>query len=129
MFRTTHGRYANWWIMPSSPHRIRSVSENLRRMRHSCAHLLAAAVYELFPGVKFGVGPAIDDGCFYDIQLDQMIKHEDLEAIEQRMRDIAKRNLRFEHFELPVSDARDFLMQQGQPFKLELVDLLQTHGT
>ncbi len=77
--------------------RVRIVTEKdpeaLRLYRHSTAHLLAAAVLELFPGTQCGIGPALDDGFYYDFVVQRPFVPEDLAAIEQRMREIAARDL------------------------------------
>src|SRR5215469_269535 len=101
----------------------------LHRMRHSCAHVMAAAVHALWPNARFGVGPAIANGFFYDIALDHELKLEDLPRIEEKMREIKKAKLPFERIELPIDDAIEFMAKHGQPFKVELLNLLKTQGS
>ncbi len=91
-------------------------------LRHSAAHLLASAVAELYPGSKFGTGPHIEHGFYYDIDLPDPVSAEDLPAIEARMRQIAKRNLRFEHKVLSQADALQWAEESGQPYKVELIE-------
>ena len=81
-------------VTPNSP-------EALELYRHSTAHLLAAAVTALFPETQCGIGPPIEDGFFYDFIVDRPFVPEDLEAIEQKMIEIAKRNLRYERKMIP----------------------------
>jgi threonyl-tRNA synthetase len=91
-------------------------------MRHSAAHVLAEAVLDLFPGTKLGIGPVIDDGFYYDFQLPRALKPDDLPAIEARMRQSIAADHPFELSELPPADARAFLAERDQPFKVEIVD-------
>ncbi|HKO06376.1 MAG TPA: threonine--tRNA ligase, partial [Alphaproteobacteria bacterium] len=67
----------------------------LHRMRHSCSHLMAAAIQQLWPQARFGVGPAIDNGFFYDVELPEPLKLEDLEKIELAMRQLKNKKLPF----------------------------------
>ncbi len=91
-------------------------------MRHSAAHVLAEAVLELFPGTKLGIGPVIDDGFYYDFQLPRPLTPDDLPAIEARMRESIAADHPFEFSELSPADARAFLVERDQPFKVEIVD-------
>lgn len=101
------------------------VSENgdaLRPLRHSAAHIMAEAVLDIFPGTKFGIGPAIDNGFYYDFLLPRPATPEDFAAIEARMREIIRGGYPFQHSTESVAQARqDF---QDQPFKLELIDAI-----
>ncbi len=91
-------------------------------LRHSTAHLMAQAVGELFPDVKYAIGPPIDDGFYYDFDLSEPIREEDLPRIEAKMREISGRNLKIEREEMPREAARGFEEAQGQPYKVELID-------
>src|SRR5688572_33475828 len=82
----------------------RELSE-VETIRHSCAHLLASAVAQLYPGTKFGFGPHIEHGFYYDMEIPVPISQEDLGAIEAKMQEIAKGNHKFEHFLLPKEQA------------------------
>jgi len=97
-------------------------SGELGPMRHSAAHVLAEAVMDLFPGTKLGIGPVIADGFYYDFLLPRPLTPEDLPAIEARMRESIAADHPFEFSELPPPDARAFLVDQDQPFKVEIVD-------
>jgi threonyl-tRNA synthetase len=90
--------------------------------RHSAAHLLAAAVLELYPDVKLGIGPPIETGFFYEFLRDEPFTQEDLGKIELRMREIAARDLPNERKLLPKAEALKLYEQQGQMFKCELVE-------
>src|SRR5580704_11559801 len=90
--------------------------------RHSAAHLLAAAVLELFPDVKLGIGPPIDTGFFYEFLREQPFSEEDLAAIEKRMHDIASRNVPNERKYLPKAEALELYRKSNQEFKCELVE-------
>lgn len=90
--------------------------------RHSAAHLLAAAVLELFPDVKLGIGPPIDTGFFYEFLREQPFSEEDLAAIEKRMHDIASRNVPNERKFLPKAEALEVYKKSNQIFKCELIE-------
>jgi len=90
--------------------------------RHSAAHLLAAAVLELYPDVKLGIGPPIDTGFFYEFMREQPFNEEDLAAIEKRMHDISSRNVPNERKLLPKAEALELYRKSNQIFKCELVE-------
>ena len=92
---------------------------DLHTARHSAAHILAAAVCRLFPDVKLDIGPATDDGFYYDFDLPHRLSPEDLPKIEKEMAKIVKANVPFERFELPRAEAEARLRAAGQPYKLE----------
>src|SRR5215470_16699091 len=104
-------------------------NEKLDTKRHSLAHIMAASIQEMFPEAKFGVGPVIEDGFFYDVQLNRPLTPEDLQAIEKRMREKVKQNLRFDRSELPLDAAVDVFGKMAQDFKVELLQDLKTRGT
>jgi threonyl-tRNA synthetase len=91
----------------------------LERMRHSAAHVMAEAVQSLFPGAKFGIGPAIEDGFYYDFELPRALVPEDLTAIEAKMREIIAANSPFVREEASKVKARKLFSEQ--PYKLELI--------
>ena len=96
--------------------------EALQVLRHSAAHLLAAAVLELYPDVKLGVGPPTDTGFFYEFLRREPFTPEDLEKIEARMRELAARNIPNERKMLPKAEALELYRQSKQEFKCELVE-------
>src|SRR5216110_3263333 len=104
-------------------------NEKLDTKRHSLAHIMAASILEMFPEAKFGVGPVIEDGFFYDVHLNRPLTPEDLQAIEKRMREKVKQNLRFERSEMPLDNAVDAFGKMSQDFKVELLHDLKTRGT
>ncbi len=93
-------------------------------IRHDCAHVLAAAVTELYPGVKVSIGPPIDDGFYYDFEFPEgvTVSDADLEAIEVRMRDHVKADEAFERSELTVAEALERFRAAGQDYKVELIE-------
>ena len=91
-------------------------------MRHSAAHVLAEAVMDLFPGTKLGIGPAIDDGFYYDLLLPRPLTPDDLPAIEARMRESIAADHPFELSEMTPAEARAFMVERDQPFKVEIID-------
>ncbi|MBZ0097888.1 MAG: threonine--tRNA ligase, partial [Taibaiella sp.] len=93
---------------------------------HSSAHLMAEALEELYPGVKLGIGPPIDSGFYYDIDLgDRVIKEEDLAAIEAKMKDMAKSKSTYVRKEVPKKEAVAYFTEKGDPYKLELIEGLE----
>jgi len=96
--------------------------EALELYRHSTAHLLAAAVTNLFPGTQCGVGPPIDEGFFYDFVVERPFVPEDLEAIEKKMRELASQGLVFERQLWPRQEAIDFFKKRGEPLKVQLIE-------
>ena len=104
--------------------------EELKSMRHSLAHIMAQAIQHLWPQAKFGVGPAIDNGFYYDIYLDNgTISEADLPKIEEEMRKIVAANYPFERRDVSVAEAIDWAISGNQSFKVELLNDLKRSGT
>jgi threonyl-tRNA synthetase len=97
-------------------------AEALGLVRHSTAHLMAAAVTSLFPGAQCGIGPAIDEGFFYDFIVSRPFVPGDLEAIEQKMRELAAADLPYERQMWPREEALAFFAQRGEPLKVQLIE-------
>ncbi len=100
-----------------------STDERLERMRHSASHVMAEAVQQLFPGTRFGIGPAIEDGFYYDFELPRPLTPDDLPVIEGRMREIVAADLPFSQRTVSREEARSLFADQ--PYKLELLDDLE----
>lgn len=98
-------------------------------IRHSTAHALAAAVSELFPGTKFGVGPVIENGFFYDMDLPAPITAQNLLKIEKRMKEIIRRREKFIRKEMSIAEAISYFDNLGQTYKVELLRDLMSRGT
>ncbi len=97
--------------------------EAQRKMyRHTTAHVMAQAVKRLWPDTKLTIGPAIDDGFYYDFQHEGTFSVEDLKKIEDEMKKIIKENLPLERFELPRAEAVKFMEERNEPFKVELIN-------
>jgi len=96
--------------------------EALALYRHSTAHLLAAAVTNLFPGTQCGIGPATDEGFFYDFVVERPFVPEDLEAIEAKMKEMASQDLVYERQMWPREEAMSFFGQRGEPLKVQLIE-------
>ncbi len=96
--------------------------EALPLVRHSTAHLMAAAVTTLFPAVQCGIGPATDEGFFYDFVVPRPFVPEDIEAIEQKMREMAQQDLPYGRQSWPREDAKQFFGDRGEPLKVQLID-------
>ena len=94
----------------------------LSTVRHSTSHVMAQAVRRLFPGVKVAIGPAIDDGFYYDFGKGEPFTPDDLERIEAIMREIVKADLRFERREMDRVEAIRFFRERGEPFKVEILE-------
>src|SRR5581483_9829304 len=96
--------------------------EALPLYRHSTAHLMAAAVTNLFPGAQCGIGPATDEGFFYDFIVDRPFVPEDLERIENKMKELAQQDLPYERQMWPRDEAKAFFAKRGEPLKVQLID-------
>jgi threonyl-tRNA synthetase len=96
--------------------------EALPLFRHSTAHLLAAAVTSLFPGAQCGIGPATDEGFFYDFVVERPFVPEDLEQIEKKMKELAAEDLPYERQMWPRDEAKAFFASRGEPLKVQLID-------
>ena len=96
--------------------------DGLEIIRHSCAHLLGHAIKQLFPDVKMAIGPTIENGFYYDVDLDRSLTQEDIDAIEKRMLELAKTN--YDVIKTPVSwqEARDTFEKRGEPYKIAILD-------
>ena len=92
--------------------------EALGLYRHSTAHLLAAAVTSLYPGTQCGIGPATEDGFFYDFVVERPFVPEDLDAIEHKMRELASQNLSYERKLMSKEEASEFFSKRGEPLKV-----------
>jgi threonyl-tRNA synthetase len=97
-------------------------------LRHSTAHVLAAAVLEMFPEAKFGMGPATDDGFFYDFELPRTLIPEDLPLLEEKMKKIIQADYKFERAEISVKDALEHFQKLGQTLKMEIINDLEKDG-
>lgn len=102
---------------------------NLEIKRHSLAHILAQAVVDMFPEAKLGVGPAIENGFYYDFELPRTLIPEDLPILEKKMKHIVKQNQEFTSTEEPVDEAIEYLKEIGQPYKVELAEGFKAEGT
>ena len=91
-------------------------------MRHSTAHVMAEAVLDLFPGAKLGIGPAIDNGFYYDFELPRPLTPDDLAAIESRMAASVKADHAFVRREVPFDEGRAIEAAADQPYKVEILD-------
>lgn len=104
--------------------------DTLYAMRHSLAHIMATAVQRLWPEAKFGVGPVVEDGFYYDIDLGETkISEQNFAKIEKTMRRIVSEKQLFEHFTLPIDEAIEWAEAGNQPYKVELLNDLKRSGT
>jgi len=97
--------------------------------RHSAAHVMAAAVKRLFPQAKFGVGPAIDNGFYYDIDIGRALTPEDLKAIDKEMQKIVNQEYEFLREEMGIDEGIELFKSLGQDYKVELLNDIKTKGT
>ena len=108
-------------------------TERVDRMRHTLSHIMATALIEMYPGIQFGVGPAIKDGFYYDVDLSKVkakngevvkISDADLSKIEKKMREVIARGFKMQYSEKSRAEALDWAKQNGQDFKIELINEL-----
>ncbi|QIM68435.1 threonine--tRNA ligase [Basfia succiniciproducens] len=96
--------------------------DGLEIIRHSCAHLLGHAIKQLFPDVKMAIGPTIDNGFYYDVDLEHSLSQEDLDALEKRMLELAKTNYDVVKRRVSWQEARDTFEKRGEPYKMAILD-------
>ena len=96
--------------------------EGLKILRHSTSHVMAMAVKELFPGTKVTIGPAVENGFYYDFDYERAFKEDDLPQIEKRMEEIIKKDLPFVRREVSAREAIDFFERQGEGYKVEMIN-------
>ncbi|QHK16977.1 threonine--tRNA ligase [Methanomassiliicoccaceae archaeon DOK] len=101
---------------------VRETDDELPVIRHTASHVMAQAVQRLWPGTKLAIGPAIDDGFYYDFDKEGGFTPEDLEKIEAEMKKIIKENLKLETYTLPRADAIEYLRSKGEDYKVQLVE-------
>ncbi len=97
-------------------------ADGLEIIRHSCAHLLGHAIKQLFPDVKMAIGPTIDSGFYYDVDLDRSLTQEDLDAIEKRMKELAQTKYPVIKKTVSWQEARDTFEARGETYKIEILD-------
>lgn len=102
---------------------------SLEILRHSTSHLMAAAVLELFPNVKFGIGPVIENGFYYDFDLGTTLTPQDLTKIENKMNELVKKDLKFVKKEMTINQAMELFKKINQPYKIELLQDINEYGT
>ena len=103
-------------------------ANDLEVLRHSASHVMAAAVLEMFPEAKFAIGPAVENGFYYDFDLPRTLIPEDLEIIKEKMKKIIKANHRFEKAEVSIDEALKDFKKAKQPYKVELIKELEKAG-
>lgn len=103
--------------------------DQLHKIRHSLAHIMASAVQKLHPNARFGVGPVIENGFYYDISDKHSFTNDDFKKIEKEMRSIIKQKLDFERKVMPIDEAIEFFKDKNQDFKVELLQDLKNKGT
>ena len=101
---------------------VKEIEDGLQVLRHTASHILAQAVQRLYPGTKLAIGPAIDDGFYYDFDKEGGFAPEDLEKIEAEMKKIVKENLKIETFTKPRAEAIEYLRSKGEDYKVQLVE-------
>ena len=108
---------------------VQEAEDELRAIRHTASHVLAQAVKRLYPDTKLAIGPAIDDGFYYDFDREGGFTPEDLEKLEAEMVKIVKENLPVKPFVLPRAEAVRFMEEKGEPYKVELIEDLPEEET
>ena len=108
---------------------VEEAKDELRAIRHTASHVLAQAVKRLYPETKLAIGPAIDDGFYYDFDREGGFTPDDLEKLEAEMKKIVKENLALKPFVLPRDEAIKFMQEKGEPYKVELIEDLPEDET
>ena len=108
---------------------VEEAKDELRAIRHTASHVLAQAVKRLYPETKLAIGPAIDDGFYYDFDREGGFTPDDLEKLEAEMKKIVKENLALKPFVLPRDEAIKFMQEKGEPYKVELIEDLPVGET
>jgi threonyl-tRNA synthetase len=103
--------------------------KHLYAMRHSLAHIMATAIQELHPKAKFGIGPVVENGFYYDVDVEPRLTDEDLPKLEAKMHEIIKADYPFEHSTMKLHEAVKYFGDQDQTYKVDLLNDLKTHGT
>ena len=101
---------------------------DIETIRHSLSHILAAAVLELYPDAKLGIGPAIENGFYYDFDLSKNLTPEDLPKIESKMKELIAKDIKFEKIEIDNNEAVKQFTDSGQIYKVELITDLGDEG-
>ena len=101
---------------------VEEAKDELRAIRHTASHVLAQAVKRLYPETKLAIGPALDDGFYYDFDREGGFTPDDLEKLEAEMKKIVKENLALKPFVLPRDEAIKFMQEKGEPYKVELIE-------
>src|SRR5690606_39669768 len=96
--------------------------DGLHILRHSCAHLLGLAIKQLLPDVKMAIGPVIDNGFYYDVDMEHTLTAEDLERLEQRMLELAKTEYDVVKKKVSWADARETFVARNEPYKVQILD-------
>jgi len=104
------------------------VESHIEQLRHSCSHVLAQAVMDMFPEAILAIGPPVDNGFYYDFELPRSLVPEDLPILEKKMRRIQKQRQKFVQLDKPIDEAIDFLEQAGQIYKAEMARDLKAKG-
>ena len=108
---------------------VQEAKDELRAIRHTASHVLAQAVKRLYPEAKLAIGPAIDDGFYYDFDREGGFTPEDLEKLEAEMKKIIKENIPLKPFVLPRDEAIKLMQEKGEPYKVELIEDLPEEET
>ena len=106
-----------------------SPDNKLAAMRHSLAHVMATAMQELYPGIKFGIGPVVENGFYYDVDVTPRLTDEDLPKIQAKMKEVVKANYPFEQTTMSLDKAVNYFKDLDQTYKLDLLNDLKLHGT
>ena len=101
---------------------------DIEKKRHSAAHILAMAIRDIHPDAKFGIGPAIDDGFYYDVKTEDPITEDELKKIEKKMKKLISQNIDFVKSELSITEARKKFADDGQEYKVEIINDLEAEG-
>lgn len=101
------------------------IHSEVETIRHSCAHVMAHAIQKIWPDAKFGIGPTVENGFYYDVLMDHVLVPEDLKKIEKEMKSLIKKNSPFERKEHSIDEALTYFKELNQPFKIEIIETLR----
>ena len=120
-----NGTFVDLTMVPTADDDVVLISmatpEGLEILRHSASHIMAEAIMELYPDAKLAIGPSIDSGFYYDIDMSTKLSSADLETVEQKMRDIVERSEHFSRQEMATSEAIEFFTARGDSYKVEIL--------
>ena len=103
--------------------------DGIEIIRHSCAHLLGHAIKQLWPNTKMAIGPVIDNGFYYDVDMEEPLHEDDLAKLEKRMKELAKTGYQVIKKTVPLSETKSVFEERDEPYKLEIIEGIEASAT